>query len=144
VIDDSLARRTIVYAGVLGVLGIICASLNAHGLENLLVKMEYSPEVIGKRLDQFDTGVRYHMLHTVALVAVAAIPFGSATVRRWVGRFMIAGIVLFSGSLYALVLTNRTEFGMITPVGGLCWILAWSALIGMAYRFKDPHRHEAP
>ena len=143
-IDDTFARRTIVIAGILGVIGIICASMNAHGLENLLVKMEYSPESIEKRLDQFDTGVRYHLLHTVALVAVAAIPFGSPTVRRWVGRFMIAGILLFSGSLYALVLTNRTDFGMVTPIGGLCWIVAWSALIGMAYRPKSPHRLEDP
>ena len=140
--DDTFARRTILIAGILGAIGIICASISAHGLEDLLVKKDYSPELIEKRLDQFDIGVRYHLLHTVALVAVAAIPFGSPTIRRWVGRFMIAGILLFSGSLYALVLTNRTDFGMITPVGGLCWILAWSALMGMAYSVKSPHARE--
>lgn len=140
--DDTLARRTVLIAGIFGAVGIICASISAHGLENLLVEMAYSPELIEKRLDQFDIGVRYHLLHTVALVAVAAIPFGSPTIRRWVGRFMIAGILLFSGSLYALVLTNRTDFGMITPVGGLCWILAWSALMGMAYSVKSRHARE--
>ncbi len=141
-IDDTLARRTIVSAGVLGVIGIICASLSAHGLNDLLVAMDYSPELIEKRLEQFDTGVRYHMLHTVALVAVTAIPVGSLTVRRWVGRLLIAGIFLFSGSLYLLVLTNRTAFGMITPIGGLCWILAWSALVGMGLRFKGSRQQE--
>ena len=106
--------------------------------------MEYGPELIEKRLDQFDVGVRYHLLHTVALVAVVAIPFGSPVVRRWVGRFMVAGIILFSGSLYALVLTNRTEFGMVTPIGGLCWIVAWSALMGMAYGIQPRDRQEEP
>lgn len=141
-IDDSLSRRTIVYAGILGVIGIICGSVCAHGLDNLFLKWEYSPELIEKRLHQFDTGVRYHMIHTVALVAIAALPFGSPTVRRWVCRLLIGGIILFSGSLYALALTNNTKFGMITPLGGLCWILAWSSLLGMAHRFKNPHGHE--
>jgi uncharacterized membrane protein YgdD (TMEM256/DUF423 family) len=142
--DNPLARRTILIAGILGAVGIVCASFSAHGLENLLVEMEYSPELIGKRLDQFDVGVRYHLLHTVALVAVAAVPFGSPTVRRWASRFMIAGIVLFSGSLYALVLTNRTGFGMVTPLGGLCWIVGWLALIGLARRSTAPHRSQEP
>jgi uncharacterized membrane protein YgdD (TMEM256/DUF423 family) len=143
VIDDSLGRRTIVYAGILGVIGIICGSLGAHGLDTILAKMEYSPELIEKRLAQFDTGVRYHMYHTVALVAISAIPFGSLAIRCWVGRFMIAGIFLFSGSLYALTLTNQTKFGMITPIGGLCWIIAWSGLIGMAYQGKYQHDQDS-
>ncbi len=140
-IDDSLGRRTIAMAGVLGVVGIICGSMGAHGLDGILAKLHYSPELIEKRLQQFDTGVRYHMYHTVALVALAAIPFGSPDTRRWVGNFMVAGIVLFSGSLYALTLTNRTEFGMITPIGGLCWIIAWAGLIKMGYRI--PYRQNS-
>lgn len=123
-------------AGILGAIGIICGSMGAHGLDAILAKLQYSPELIEKRLQQFDTGVRYHMYHTVALVALATIPFGSPRIRCWVGRFMVAGIVLFSGSLYALTLTNETKFGMITPIGGLCWIIAWIGLIAMGYRRK--------
>ena len=129
-------------AGILGAIGIVCASFSAHGLDNLLVNREYSPELVDKRLDQFDVGVRYHLLHTVALVAVAAVPFGSPTVRRWSSRFMIAGIVLFSGSLYALVLTNRTDFGMVTPLGVLWWIVGWIALIGLDGRSSAAQHDE--
>lgn len=141
-IDETLSRRTIVYAGVLGVVGIIAASAGAHGLDNLFAKWEYGPELTEKRLAQFNTGVRYHMVHTVALIAIAAIPFGSPTVRRWTVRFMIAGIILFSGSLYLLALTNEPNYGMIAPLGGLCWIVGWCGLIGMAQRHKYPHRYE--
>ena len=125
-------------AGVLGMIGVSLGAMGAHGLEGVLEERNYSPELIEKRLQQFDTGVRYHMYHTIALLALAAIPFGSPTTLRWVSRLMIAGIFLFSGSLYALTLTNQTKFGMVTPLGGLSWIIAWAGLIVMGYRHKNP------
>ena len=135
-IDETLARKTIVYAAIAGATGVIAGSFGAHGLESFLADQGYSPELINKRLVQFNTGVRYHMYHAVALIALAAIPFGSPLVRRWVGRFLIAGIVLFSGSLYILVFANEPKFGMVTPFGGLCWIIGWSGLVGLTFRHK--------
>ncbi|MGI9472563.1 MAG: DUF423 domain-containing protein [Rubripirellula sp.] len=58
--------------------------------------------------------------------------------RRWVLRLFVAGILLFSGSLYLLVVTNTPKLGMVTPLGGLAWILAWLMLIPLAVR--DPNR----
>lgn len=133
-IDDTVSRRAIFFAGILGVIGIIGGSFCAHGLDGLFVKWQYGPELVEKRLQQFDTGVRYHLIHTVALLGIAGVPFGSSAVRRWVCRFLILGIVAFSGSLYALALTNNPKFGMITPIGGLCWIAAWTLLIVMSHR----------
>jgi len=69
------------------------------------------------------------------LVGLAAVSDRIAPIAsRWIGRLMIAGIVLFSGSLYLLVITDTPWLGAITPLGGLAWIIAWSALGIAAWR----------
>jgi uncharacterized membrane protein YgdD (TMEM256/DUF423 family) len=132
VIDDSLSRRIIVYASITGALGVLLGALGAHGLGTLLAELGHDADLIPKRLSQFDTGVRYHLFHSVALLALAAIPYGTPGSRRWVSRLFLLGIFLFSGSLYALVLSNVTQLGMVTPLGGLCWIFGWLMLLAVA------------
>jgi uncharacterized membrane protein YgdD (TMEM256/DUF423 family) len=90
--------------------------------------------LIAKRLNQYDVGVRYHLLQSVMLLALAAVPFGSERWRRWALRFSLTGQILFSGSLYLLVLTNTPKLGMITPLGGLCLIFSWLMLIPMCWK----------
>ncbi len=146
-IDDSLSRRIIVYAGVSGALGVLLGAFSAHGLEDVLNNFVYTDlievvdadpgeagqtDLIDRRLSQFDVGVRYHLIHSVALLALSAVPFGSPTSRRWVSRLFLLGIFLFSGSLYALVLSNVTQLGMVTPLGGICWIVGWLTLLQVA------------
>ena len=145
-IDDSLSRRIIVYAAMSGAIGVAIGAYGAHGLESFLISREQSgdespegsrergPELIAKRLDQFDVGVRYHLVHSVALLALASVPFGSPASRHWVSRFFLAGLLLFSGSLYALVLSDTPWLGAITPIGGLAWILGWLTLVLVARR----------
>jgi uncharacterized membrane protein YgdD (TMEM256/DUF423 family) len=77
----------------------------------------------------FETGVRYHFYHALALVATALI------LGRHDGKLVVAagwlfatGIVLFSGSLYALALTGVTVLGAITPIGGVAFLLGWACL----------------
>lgn len=133
-IDDSLSRRIIVYAALSGALGVALGAFSAHGLDRFLELRGHDAELIAKRLDQFDVAVRYHLIHSVALLALASLPFGSPAVREWVCRLFLFGLLLFSGSLYALVLTDTPMLGAITPIGGLCWIFAWLVLLLAARR----------
>ena len=103
-----------------GVVGVGLGAFGAHGLRGRL-----TPEMLAV----FETGVRYHMYHALALVAPAAL------MGRLDGRFInaagwlfTAGIVLFSGSLYAVALTGVTIFGAITPIGGVAFLAGWACL----------------
>jgi len=108
---------------VLGVLGAISAGLSvalgafgAHALKTRL-----SPELLGV----FETGVRYQMFHALALLVVAALPPGRASIAAWL---FVAGTILFSGSLYGLSFGGPRWLGAVTPVGGLCFLAGWAAL----------------
>jgi uncharacterized membrane protein YgdD (TMEM256/DUF423 family) len=78
----------------------------------------------------FETGVRYQMYHTLALLVVSAAigHLGSARLLAGAGWLFVAGIVLFSGSLYALALSGVTTLGAITPIGGLAFLGGWACL----------------
>jgi uncharacterized membrane protein YgdD (TMEM256/DUF423 family) len=78
----------------------------------------------------FEVGVRYQMYHVFALLIVAAAigHAGQARLLIVAGWAFVAGILIFSGSLYALALTGTTAFGAITPVGGLLFLIGWACL----------------
>ena len=117
--------RTFLLIGALsGFIGVAVGAFGAHGLRNRL-----SPEMLAV----FETGVRYHLFHTFAvlLVAVAAARFDGWLVRG-AGWSFTAGIVLFSGSLYALALTGVTTLGAVTPIGGLGFLVGWGLLAAVA------------
>ncbi|TWT52473.1 hypothetical protein Pla22_00970 [Rubripirellula amarantea] len=134
--DDSTSRRILVYAAVTGALGVLIGAFGAHGLPDFLARQGVDPETLTKRLAQFDTGARYHLVHATALFALASLGFGSPESRRWAARFFLAGIILFSGSLYLLVFTGITKFGMVTPLGGLSWIIGWATLAVVSRKSK--------
>lgn len=86
-------------------------------------------------LDVYKTAVLYHMVHALGLFAVAWIAtLGANSKVHLAGAFMLAGIVLFSGSLYALSITGIKWLGAITPLGGLsflaAWVMVWLAIEG--------------
>lgn len=86
-------------------------------------------------LDTFDTAVRYHLIHAVALMLAAwATSRWPGTASTAAGWLFVAGTVLFSGSLYALSLTGIRALGAITPFGGVAFILGWLALAGAAWQ----------
>ncbi len=105
-------------AGALGFLGVALGAFGAHGLRDRL-----APGM----LDVYKTGVLYHLLHAVALLAVALgaerLPRSRAVAALWV-----AGVVVFSGSLYALALTGVTTLGAVAPIGGLLLMAGWVTL----------------
>ena len=131
-IDERLSRRILIYAALGGATGVLLGAFGAHGLEGFLAEGISDRAELSKRLQQYDVAVRYHLIHSVALFSLASVPFGSPLARRWVARLFTAGILLFSGSLYAIVFSGYSKLGMVTPVGGLCWIAAWLGLLAVA------------
>ena len=135
--EDKTTRRTIVCAGISGAIAVIMGSFAAHGLEEYLSSSDPSGPFLLKRLRQFDVAVRYHLIHSVALLALSSVRIGSPNRRRWVARLFLTGLILFSGSLYLLVLTNTPKLGAITPLGGLSWIVGWLLLLWMVRPVGD-------
>jgi uncharacterized membrane protein YgdD (TMEM256/DUF423 family) len=107
-------------AGLAG-LGVALGAFGAHGLRSLV-----TPE----RLAVFETGVRYQLIHALAILAAAwaAHAAPQAAGPRWAGALFAAGVLLFSGSLYLLVWTGVTTWGAVTPFGGLAFLAGWVAL----------------
>ena len=105
-------------AGALGFLGVALGAFGAHGLRDRL-----APGM----LEVYKTGVLYHLLHAVALLAVA---LGAERLARprAIATLFTAGVVIFSGSLYALALTGVGTLGAITPIGGLLLMAGWVTL----------------
>ena len=135
--DHAVSRRILIYAAICGALGVLLGALGAHGMGSFLESRGASPEHVAKRLDQFDVGVRYHLVHSLALLALAAVPLGPPGRRRLVAHLFLIGVLLFSGSLYALVFSDIGKFGMITPLGGLVWIAAWLSLATLRQGLAD-------
>lgn len=128
-------RWLIASAAILGLLGVAIGAFGAHGLENhLQARLGLPDELIARRLAQFDVGARYHLVHAVALLALAGLPLRSARLLQAAAGLMILGIVLFSGSLYLLVASNTPWLGAITPIGGVSWIFGWGLIATAALR----------
>lgn len=109
----------------MGFVGVGLGAFGAHGLRGRL-----SPEMLAV----FETGVRYQMYHALALLATAALMTradGRAVVVA--GWSFTAGILIFSGSLYALALTGVTILGAVTPIGGVAFLIGWLALAVAAF-----------
>ena len=115
-------RTFLLIGAVLGFLGVTLGAFGAHALRSRL-----SPEMLAV----FETGVRYQMYHTFAVLIVAAAigRIGDASLLVLAGWFFFAGILLFSGSLYALALTGVGVLGAVTPVGGLLFLIGWACLV---------------
>jgi uncharacterized membrane protein YgdD (TMEM256/DUF423 family) len=121
-------RLAAVAAG-LGGLAVALGAFGAHGLEDAV-----TPD----RLDTWRTGAQYHLAHALA----AVVAFGLAAVRsagaaRWAGRLFLAGVALFSGSLYALVLLDLPVLGAVAPFGGLSFMAGWAALAAAIWRLGE-------
>ena len=113
-------------AAILGALAVLCGAFAAHGLQTRL-------DVQAREI--FETGARYQMYHALAMGLAALAMRGEAVARaRLAAIFFLAGIVLFSGSLYLLALTGNAGLGLVTPIGGLAFIAGWVCLALAALR----------
>jgi uncharacterized membrane protein YgdD (TMEM256/DUF423 family) len=116
-------------AALFGATGVALGAFGAHGLKKIL-----APDHLDQ-LATFETGVRYQMIHALALFLIALLierhPGRAASASGWL---FTAGIVLFSGSLYLLGGLGWKWLGPVTPLGGLSFIAGWIALLVAAGR----------
>ena len=133
-----MERTFLLLGAAFGLVGVLLGAFGSHALRSKL-----TPE----RVATFETGVRYQLWHALALFAVVFVgavrfprggwfgyaPLAQATTSEWpvsaAGWLFVAGIVLFSGSLYVLSLTGKRGWGAVTPFGGACLVLGWAALL---------------
>jgi uncharacterized membrane protein YgdD (TMEM256/DUF423 family) len=118
------ARSTLLAAGLLGFSGVALGAFGAHALKETLATLGTSAT--------WQTAVHYQLIHAVALLALAGWPAGGAG-SVWIMRCWIAGVVLFSGSLYWLALGGPRILGPVTPLGGATLLLGWALLAWNAW-----------
>ena len=114
--------KTFVLLGSLSAfLGVALGAFGAHGL-----KSRVTPEMLAV----WQTGVQYHLVHALGLVLVGILChlLPEASLVRSAGWFLLSGTVLFSGSLYVMVLSDIRALGMITPLGGVAFLVGWLLL----------------
>jgi uncharacterized membrane protein YgdD (TMEM256/DUF423 family) len=123
--------RWIAVGAVLGAIGVALGAYGAHGLEKQLAAWGYSGDDLAKRLANHETAVRYQMWHALAIVFVG-LALTSRPTPWWSTSAcaFLAGVLIFSGLLYALVFTGPTWrwLGAVVPVGGLSLIAGWVLL----------------
>ena len=120
--------RPLFMAGFFGATGVAAGAFGAHAL---------GASVTPERLAVWETAAQYHLIHAVVLLVLATRTTGAVALERWVVAGFTLGVLLFSFSLYALVLTDVSRFAMITPVGGLLLMLSWLAISWHALSRKE-------
>ncbi|MFT6430628.1 MAG: uncharacterized membrane protein YgdD (TMEM256/DUF423 family) [Halopseudomonas sp.] len=116
-----MAKLLLLLASFSGFTGVALGAFAAHGLRDRL------PDNL---LSAFQTGVQYQLVHTMALIGIALLllRWPESTLFRFSGGLFVLGMLLFSGSLYALALTGIDKLGIITPFGGVTFLLGWLCL----------------
>lgn len=120
------ARLIIILSAFCGCVAVIIGAFGAHALKKI---------VSAEHLAVYQTAVQYHFYHTLALLFLGLFVayFGKSKKTTFCAVFLCLGIVLFSGSLYLLVITGIHRFGMITPIGGVSFICGWLCLFAAAF-----------
>ncbi|WDG81614.1 DUF423 domain-containing protein [Pseudomonas chlororaphis] len=123
-----MLRGFLMLAAFFGFTGVALGAFAAHGLKNRL-SAEY--------LAIFHTGVTYQLVHALALLGVALLATQiPGRLVTWAGASFAIGILLFSGSLYLLTLTGFSKLGIVTPFGGLAFLIGWLCLGLAAWRLS--------
>ena len=123
-----MLRGFLMLAAFFGFTGVALGAFAAHGLKSRL-SAEY--------LAIFHTGVTYQLVHTLALLGVALLATQiPGRLITWAGASFAIGILLFSGSLYLLTITGMSKLGIVTPFGGLAFLVGWVCLGLAAWRLS--------
>lgn len=119
---DSANAGWLAIAAVAGLTGVAMGAFGAHGLGGVI-----SAELLAV----YQTGVQYHFWHALAigLIATWLGKDPNSVLLLWAARFMLAGVILFSGSLYVLAATGARWLGVVTPLGGTALLAAWTVLV---------------
>ena len=123
----ATAKLFLVLGAIAALAAVLLGAFGAHALRTRLD---------ADALALWRTAVEYHFWHALGLLAVGLVAahLPESALLRWSGWAMLAGIVLFSGSLYLLALTGVRALGAVTPVGGTAWIAAWGLLAAAILR----------
>lgn len=123
------SSRALASAGLLLALATVLGAFGAHALKGQL-----APD----RLQVYETAVRYHFFHALGLLGIGlTLRFVDAALVRWAAWLVLLGILLFSGSLYALTFGAPRLMGVVTPVGGLALIAGWLCFAAGVWRPKS-------
>ncbi|EOA03440.1 hypothetical protein HBH1_04577 [Herbaspirillum sp. BH-1] len=122
-----MKERTLIAAGAINMfIAVGCGAFGAHGLKRMISE---------EMLAIWHTAVTYQVMHALGMIAIALLmPRMAGAAMRWAGNLMLAGIVVFSGSLYLLALTGTRILGAITPLGGAAFLAAWLLVAWAACR----------
>ncbi len=120
--SGSVLRMPLVLGALLVLLAVMAGAFGAHALRGMVTE---------RSLEVFQTGVQYQMIHGLGLILIAIL--GALDVSRRLlmtaAGLLVAGVVMFSGSLYLLALTEVRWVGPVTPVGGLCFMVGWVSVV---------------
>jgi uncharacterized membrane protein YgdD (TMEM256/DUF423 family) len=121
------AKLFLAAGGTAALLAVALGAFGAHAL-----KTRVPPDMLAV----WHTGVEYHLFHALGLLAVGivAMQLPESPLLKYSGWLMLAGILLFSGSLYALALSGERWLGAVTPLGGIAFLTAWALLIAAVLR----------
>ncbi len=119
---NDTARLLLILGSFNSALAVVLGAFGAHALKHRLDE---------NMMQVYQTATQYHFYHALGLlvVGILALHLPASSLLRWSGLLLLAGIILFSGSLYALALSNLRWLGMITPLGGLAFILGWAIML---------------
>ena len=129
-----MARPILMSGALMALLGVAIGAFGAHGLKPFLSE---------QMLAAFETGVRYHLIHALGMLS-AGLSLVNVPLRqfKWAGWAFFLGIVLFSGSLYVMSISGVRGLGIVTPLGGLCFIVGWG-LLARGYWKAFPQKNSA-
>jgi uncharacterized membrane protein YgdD (TMEM256/DUF423 family) len=116
------SKLFLILGGINAALVVMLGAFGAHGLKTKLT---------AEMLAVYQTGVYYHLFHALGLLAVGLVAsqIADSVWLKWSGWLMLAGIILFSGSLYVLSVSGLRWLGMVTPFGGVAFIAAWIVFV---------------
>lgn len=119
-----MAKIFVIIGAICAFLSVAIGAFGAHGLKDKL-SQHY--------LSIFETGVQYQMMHALGLILIGILADkmiqGQSALLNWAGWLMLAGIIVFSGSLYLLSITKVSILGAITPIGGVAFLVSWLLIV---------------
>jgi uncharacterized membrane protein YgdD (TMEM256/DUF423 family) len=126
-------KKILITASVFGVISVLLGAFAAHGLEKVLDR---------DAIDSFQVGVRYQMYHAILLLFIGSTGYISQKSKRILFYVILAGIILFSGSVYGLATNDLSGFdfrqiAFLTPIGGLLLIISWIVLLMSFLKLKE-------
>ena len=120
-------RQTLLIAILLGGLAVALGAFGAHALKNLLIQ--------NNRVETYELAVRYHFFHALALILISQLMDKFPNNRlKASATCVVTGTLLFSGSLYVMAIANTTKLALITPIGGVFFLIGWGLFFYSAWK----------